>query len=126
MTKLIRPLFYHWKGKSDQDWIAQRMKVIPELLRREVSDRYETLYIQNDGGTGRKDANEYLNGIASKYRVEQKPRNASGREIKLKTKPVERPNPKRMPLSKAQENFISDKVKDRKFNSSNGLWSKDI
>ena len=129
MNKLIRPILYYCydKNNSDQDWIIQRMKVIPEKLRREVSNEYERLVKPNDGYSGRRAANEYLDGIASQYRVERKPRNPMVREIKLKpkVKPVERPKAAKRQLSNAQENFVSDKVKNREYHN-NGLWSKDI
>ena len=101
MTKLIRPLFYHCRrGVSDCNWIIQRIKCIPEDRRREVSNRYETLFLT--AKNGRKAANEYLDAIASEYRV--KP----AREIKLKTAPVK-------PKSKARE-----------YKSNDGLWSKEL
>lgn len=127
MAKLIRPILYYYydKDDSDQDRIIECIKVIPEKLRREVSDEYEKLVKPNDGYSGRRVANEYLDGIASQYRVERKPRNPMVREIKLKPK-VEAPQAKRRRLlSKAQENFVSDKVKNREY-AGNGLWSKDI
>lgn len=103
MTKLIRPLFYFCRrGVSDCNWIIQRMKCIPEDRRREVSNRYETLFIRNDGNTGRKDANEYLDGVASEYRTERK---------------VVEPKVKR--------SFVSKKP-EQKYNSSDGLWRRKL
>ena len=103
MTRLIRPLFYHCRrGVSDCNWIIQRIKCIPEDRRREVSNRYETLYLT--AKNGRKEANEYLDGVASEYRTERKP----VREIKLKEAPIK-------PKNKARE-----------YNSKCGLWSKEL
>jgi len=104
MTKLIRPLFYHWRNGSDCKWIISRMKVIPESRRREVSNHYENLFLRNEGGTGRKDANEYLDAIAREYRPER-----PERVIKLK--------PKAVP---------SLKPKNRKINSTDRLWRAKI
>jgi len=102
MNKLIRPLFYKWRGKSDRPWIVQKMKVIPESRRREVSNHYENLFLRNEGGTGRDDANEYLNAIASEYRTERKP--------------VE---------PKVKRSFVNKKP-EQKYNSRCGLWRTEI
>lgn len=105
MPKLIRPLFYFCRrGVSDCNWIIQRIKCIPEDRRREVSNRYETLLMRNDGNTGRKDANEYLDGVASEYRADR-----PERVIKLKAKAVP-----------------AIKPKQRKYTSIDGLWSKNV
>lgn len=106
MTKLIRPLFYFCRrGVSDCKWIISRMKRIPEDRRREVSNHYEKLLKPNNGCSGRKGANEYLDSVASEHRAERKP----VREIKLK--------PKITPATKPSQ---------RKYNSSCGLWSKEL
>jgi len=102
MNKLIRPLFYKWRGKSDRPWIVEKIRAIPESRRREVSNHYETLFLRNKGGTGRKDANEYLNAIASEYRTE--------REV------VE---------PKVKRSFVNKKPEE-KYNSSDGLWKSKI
>jgi len=104
MTKLIRPLFYHWRNGSDCKWIIQRMKVIPESRRREVSNHYENLFLRNEGGTGRKDANQYLNGVASEYRTER-----PERVIELK--------PKAVPVIKPKE---------REYKSDDRLWRRKL
>jgi len=130
MSKLIRPILYYYydKDNSDQDWIIQRMKVIPEKLRREVSNEYERLVKPNDGYSGRRAANEYLDGIAKPYRVERKPRNPAAREIKLKpqVKQEIKPTVNRSPSSAARNDFICQKVRDREYKSKTGLWSKDV
>jgi hypothetical protein len=108
MTKLIRPLFYHWRGKSDCGWVISRMKVIPESRRREVSDHYENLFLRNEGGTGRKDANEYLYGVASEYRAERKQESRA----KLDLDRILHKKPQRKG--------------DRKYVSGDGLWSKEL
>lgn len=104
MPKLIRPLFYHWRNGSDCKWIISRMKVIPESRRREVSNHYENLFLRNEGGTGRKDANEYLDGVAREYRTER-----PERVIDLKPKAVSVIKPK-----------------EREYKSDDQLWSKKI
>ena len=104
MTKLIRPIMYFCRrGVNDVFFIIQRIKCIPEGRRREVSNHYEKLLRPNDGCAGRKEANEYLDGVASEYRTERKP----VREIKLKT-PVK-------PKSTARE-----------YKSKCRLWSKEL
>ena len=54
---------------------------------------------------GRKEANEYLDSVASEYRVERK----HVREIKLKSATP-----------------VKAKSKAREYNSSDGLWSKEL
>ena len=104
MKKLIRPtLYFCKKGVNDARWIIQRMRVIPEVLRQEVTDHYEKLVKPNDGYSGRKAANEYLKEVSDKYKPE-----VEGREIKLKKPPVKVKPGKREIISKC------------------GLWSKDI
>ncbi len=69
MARLIRPLMYFCRrGVSDCDWIIQRMKLIPEDKRREVSNNYENMFIRNVDNLGRKHANEYLDDAASEYK----------------------------------------------------------
>jgi hypothetical protein len=130
MTKLIRPIFYYCydHNNSDQDRIIECMKLIPEKLRREVSDEYERLVKPNDGYSGRIAANKYLSGIARPYRVERKPRNPMVREIKLKpqVKQEIKPPVNRSPSSAARNDFICQKVRDREYKSKTGLWSKDV
>lgn len=90
------------QNKSDLRFVIQRMKVIPENLRREVSARYELLVKPNDGYSGRRAANEYLDEFASKYKSEVK-----RLDIKLKKPPARRVKPGK-----------------REYNSIDGLWSK--
>lgn len=102
MTKLIRPLLYHCRGGvNDAHWIIQRMKVIPESLRQEVSDKYENLFLRNKNG--RELANKYLDGVASEYRVKREKQ-----AVELKKPPARKPK------------------SDKKYNSDCGLWSKKI
>ena len=103
MTKLIRPLFYHWSPVSDCKWIIQKMKVIPESRRREVANHYENLFLRNEGGTGRDDANKYLKAVASEYR-----------------QPVERKE------QKTKRSFEIKKPPVKKYNSDCGLWKKKL
>ena len=39
---------------------------------------------------------------------------------------IDEPQIKRRPIKHASDGFVSNKVKDRKFNSSDGLWSKKL
>lgn len=66
-TLPIYPKFYYCRGKvSDLKWILTRMSCIPENKRAEVALEYQTIYLSKKNG--RKDANEYLNGLAKEYR----------------------------------------------------------
>lgn len=104
MTKLIRPtMFFCRRGVNDIHWIIKKMKVIPEDRRQEVTNHYEKLLKFNDGYPGRDEANKYLKAVAEEYRPER-----PERVIKLKAKvPVIKP-------------------KERKINSSDGLWRTKI
>ncbi len=102
--KLIRPImFFCRRGVNDIHWIIKKFKVIPEDRRREVTNRYEQLLKFNDGCSGRDAANEYLKSVADEYRPER-----PERVIKLKAKAP------------------AIKTKDRKINSSDGLWRRKI
>ena len=57
--------FYRSRNNNQTKFIMSRMAVIPENLKREVSDTYERIY---KGGAGMKQANEYLHAEAIKYR----------------------------------------------------------
>lgn len=57
--------WYSRRGEDDVKFVMSRMRVIPEHLKIEVSDKYERLYAQ---GKGRKAANTYLHETAVKYR----------------------------------------------------------
>jgi hypothetical protein len=96
-------MFFCRRGVNDIYWIIKKMKVIPEDRRREVTNQYEQLLKFNDGCSGRKEANEYLQAVANEYRPER-----PERVIKLKPKAVIKPKGK------------------REYNSSCGLWSKNI
>jgi hypothetical protein len=59
---LVYPRFYYQRGqKSDRNWILHRMQAIPEKMRVEVAEKYEQIYLGNN--QGRKQANNYLNGL---------------------------------------------------------------
>lgn len=92
MTKLIRPLFYYCRDAKDNDCARtiSRMRVIPEELRREVSNKYEKIFLNRDGSrvNSRKDANDYLDRIARKYRPVIEPRT-----IELKKPPARKVKP---------------------------------
>lgn len=67
MEKMIYPKFYFCRnGKSDLDWITRKLAFIPCGKLQEVCEQYEKLYLSRKNG--RKDANEYLNGIATEFR----------------------------------------------------------
>lgn len=107
MTKLIRPImFFCRRGVNDIHWIIKKMRVIPEDRRREVTNRYEQLLKFNNGCSGRKEANEYLDAVVSEYRPER-----PERVIKLKAKAVP---------------VIKLKSKEREYKSDDRLWSKKI
>lgn len=68
---MILPKWYYYRaGTSDRKFIEARMAHIPTELQREVSDKYEALYLQ-DGHinvkAGRRAANEYLHKTARIY-----------------------------------------------------------
>jgi hypothetical protein len=96
-------MYYCKNGKNDAHFIISRMKVIPEGMRREVTNHYEKLVKPNSGYSGRNAANEYLKAVANEYRPER-----PERVIKLKPKAVIKPKGKREYTSKC------------------GLWSKEV
>lgn len=103
MTKLIRPIMYFCRrGVNDIHWIIKKMKAIPEDRRQEVTNHYEKLLKFNDGYPGRDAANKYLMAVAEEYRTERK---------------VVEP--------KVKQSFVSKKP-EQKYNSKDGLWSKNI
>ncbi len=51
-------MYYCKHGVNDVRFIIQRMRVIPEELRQEVTNHYENLIRPNEGYPGRKAANE--------------------------------------------------------------------
>ena len=110
VTDLIMPLIYHFRGKSDRPWIAQRMKVIPEVMRKEVAGQYENLFIRNVDKNGRRDANEYLDSVAKQYRD-----NLDEPKVKLI-------NPRH--IARKIEPKIDSNKKPSKSNC--GLWSKEL
>lgn len=96
-------MYYCKRGVNDVRFIIQRMKMIPESLRQEVTNKYEALVKPNSGYSGRDEANKYLTEISGKYKLEVKEC-----EIRLKKPPVKK---------------VSGK---REYNSIDGLWSKQI
>jgi hypothetical protein len=94
-------MFFCRRGVNDIYWIIKKFKVIPEDRRREVTNQYESLLKFNDGCSGRKKANEYLDAVANEYRPERQER-----VIKLKPKAVIKPKGK------------------REYKSDDRLWSK--
>lgn len=108
MTKLIRPIMYFCRrGVNDVHWIIKKMRVVPEDRRQEVTNHYENLFIRNVDNNGRKDANEYLDGVASEYRPT--------REV------VASKTAKRLltPIKSRQK-------KEREYKSDDRLWSKKL
>lgn len=63
------PIMYHYRSKEDSDknFILNRMRVIPDDLKNEVSETYEGIY-KNGLGDCRRLANEYLHSVAKEYR----------------------------------------------------------
>jgi hypothetical protein len=60
------PIMYFCRGGvSDRHWIAQRMRCIPEHLKHFAAEQYERLYWD---GSGREQANRWLDAVARKYR----------------------------------------------------------
>ncbi len=60
-------MYYSRAGASDLKFVTSRMKVIPDALKREVSDKYEAFWPVL-GGKNRKEANFWLNDEALKYK----------------------------------------------------------
>ena len=101
----VRPLLYHCRrGQNDCAWIIQRMWQIPEGKRQEVANNYENLFMT--AKNGRKEANEYLNGIATEYRLVRQDKIRA-----TKNKPAVAP---------------IKKPRDREFKSDCGLWTKKL
>ncbi len=64
----IMPKFYSYsRWGSEKGWIMVRMAVIPAHKQQEVADEYDRLYMAKNY-SGRRQANEYLNGVAREYR----------------------------------------------------------
>lgn len=92
------PNQYFQRGKeSDLKFILQRMRVIPEHLKEEVSEKYMS-FKSVDGGEARKIANTWLNEEALKYknsssvkddvieRVEMESKRPKSSEVEFKSK----------------------------------------
>jgi len=74
---MIYPIRYYYRGGvSDKQFILDCMSSVPPTKQKEVSDKYDLLYMQ-DGGVnvvkGRKEANEYLKAVANHFRGERTP-----------------------------------------------------
>ena len=74
---MIYPIRYYYRGGvSDKQFILDCMASVPPTKQKEVSDKYDLLYMQ-DGGVnvvkGRKEANEYLKAAANHFRGERTP-----------------------------------------------------
>lgn len=68
MKNKTYPIMYYQRGKeSDKKFILQRMSVIPDDLKHEVSEQYERVY-GNGSHVNRKAANVWLNDEAMKYK----------------------------------------------------------
>jgi len=92
------PHMYFYRGKqSDLKFILQRMRIIPEHLKEEVSEKYMS-FKPVDGGDARKIANTWLNTEALKYknascvkddvieRVEMESKRPKSNEVEFKSK----------------------------------------
>lgn len=67
MVKHYPKWYYYRAGNSDLKFIMARMAHIPIELQKEVSEKYESLYLQNghvDVREGRREANTYLHNYA--------------------------------------------------------------
>ena len=67
MIKHYPKWYYYRAGVSDLNFIMARMAHIPVELQKEVSEKYESLYLQgghSDVRKGRKEANTYLHKYA--------------------------------------------------------------
>jgi hypothetical protein len=84
---MIYPSRYYYRGGvSDKNLILLLMEHIPAHKQKEVSDKYELLYLQ-DGpvsvAKGRKEANEYLQTVANHYKGERTPDALAGHMRKM-------------------------------------------
>jgi len=84
---MIYPTHYFYRrGVSDKNLILSLMEHIPAHKQKEVSDKYEMLYLQ-DGPVnvtkGRKEANEYLQTVANHYKGERTPDALAGHMRKM-------------------------------------------
>jgi len=67
MPKTYPIMYFYSGGESDKKFILQRMSVIPDELKHEVSEEYERIYGAG-GHVNRKAANIWLNDEALKYK----------------------------------------------------------
>lgn len=68
------PLFYYSRGSNaknkercDLQFVLQRMAFIPNNLKDEVSNQYDSMMLSSNGAA-REQANKYLNEVALRYR----------------------------------------------------------
>ena len=100
---MIYPIRYYYRGGvSDKDFILSLMEHIPAHKQKEVSDKYEMLYLQ-DGSVsvakGRKEANEYLQTVANHYKGERTPDALAGHMRKMLEMAKEKQNKKYQPTA---------------------------
>jgi hypothetical protein len=100
-------MYFSRQGVSDINWILKKMRAIPEDRRREVTNHYEQLLKFNDGCSGRREANEYLDAVASEYRPAREV--AASKTAKRLLTPIK-----------------SRPKKEREYKSDDRLWSKKI
>lgn len=67
MTKTYPLYYYSRRGSRDKTFVLDRMHFIPDDLKDAVSSEYERLFL-NNGGDGRRLANEYLHKEALKHK----------------------------------------------------------
>lgn len=83
-------MYYSRAGASDLKFVTSRMKVIPDALKREVSDKYEAFWPVL-GGKNRKEANIWLNGEALKYKRAPTKKVEVKECVDLEPKPLNKP-----------------------------------
>lgn len=84
------PIRYFSRGKnSDLKFILSRMSVIPERLKLEVSDKYES-FRPELGGENRKKANYWLHDEALKYKSNPQPSERQKVSEKIESRPPEK------------------------------------
>lgn len=100
---MIYPSRYYYRGGvSDKNLILSLMEHIPAHKQKEVSDKYEMLYLQ-DGpvnvAKGRKEANEYLQTVANHYKGERTPDALAGHMRKMLEMAKEKQDKKYQPTA---------------------------
>lgn len=62
------PKYYKYnRWGSNKQWIFRRLRIIPKSRHKEVSTKYESLYLADHHGKGNDNANDYLNDVAKEY-----------------------------------------------------------